>query len=451
MSRYLTVLRQPGALAPFVAAWVARLPIAMAPLGMILLVQADRGSYAIAGMVTAAFAVSTAITTPVWGSLVDRWGQPWVIGPLAVLSGVLLGGLSLAVVGGAVPVVLVGLAAGVGLAFPPVGPAMRGAWRVILDRDDDRRAAYALEAVTIETIFVTGPLLLSVLLVVTPAVVPLLMTAALLAVGGVLYSLTGAARGWRSEPHHHGAGHRSRSPLRIPGVLGAVMTAVVVAFGFGQLDVTIAATASVTLGDPSHLGLLFAALAGGSGVGGLVYGARRWSGPGRRRLPILLAVFAVGLGSLTTLLAMTVAPLWALLPLLFVTGLPIAPGIIVEADLVDQFAPRDRSSEAQAWLTTAFTSGGAAGNAVAGVLIDHGGPAWGFFGSEVALVAATVVAVACQRLWRTPVSARQLHAPHLPVPHLPAPHLSAPHLSASIPQPRPQADASMTSAVSDGL
>ena len=78
---------------------------------------------------------------------------------------------------------LVVLAAGVGLTFPPVSPAMRGAWRVILEHDDDRRAAYALEAVTIETIFVTGPLLLSLLLV-APPVVPLLVTAVLLAGGG---------------------------------------------------------------------------------------------------------------------------------------------------------------------------------------------------------------------------------------------------------------------------
>ena len=186
----------------------------------------------------------------------------------------------------------------------------------------------------------------------------------------------------------------------MPGVFAVLATAVVVAFGFGQLDVSIAATASLTLGDPSRLGLLFMAIAGGSASGGLLYGARHWPGVERTRLPVVIGMFTVGLVALAALLHAMVPPLWALMPLLFLTGLWIAPGLIVEANLVDQFAPRDRLNEAQSWLNTAFTSGGAAGNALAGLLIDTGGPARGFMGGALAMAAATGVAVLGQRIWR---------------------------------------------------
>jgi MFS family permease len=406
VSRYLRILRAPAARRPFAAAVVARLPISMAPLGIVLLVQDVRGSYAIAGLVTAAFALSQALGTPVWGRLVDRVGQPRVLGPTGVVSGVLLAVLALVTVGGAGDAVLLVLAAGVGLSFPPVTPAMRGAWRVVLEHEDDRRAAYALDAVAVETIFVGGPLLLSVLLVVAPAAVPLLVTAALLAGGSLAYTATHAARSWRPEPHADGAGSRGASPLRARGVAVVLFVALAMAIGFGLIDVSIAATARESLGNPAQLGVLFACIAGGSAVGGLWYGSRTWHGPERRRLPVTMGLFALGAASLGLLLGGATGdgvphpPLWLLLALLVGTGLAIAPGLIIEANLVDELAPRDRLNEAQAWLNTAFTAGGATGTAIAGVLVDLGGPGRSFLGGAAALVVATLAALAGQRWWR---------------------------------------------------
>ena len=190
MDRYLRILRRRGAGLPFLAAVVARLPIAMGPLGMVLLVQHVRGNYSIAGVVTAAFAVGSAVGAPGWGRLMDVRGQPWVVGPLSVVSAVLLAALSWGAVSGRSDAVLIALAASVGLTFPPVSPAMRGAWRVVLETDADRSAAYALDTVAVETIFVGGPLLLSLLLGPGIPALPLLVTAALMALGGVGYALT---------------------------------------------------------------------------------------------------------------------------------------------------------------------------------------------------------------------------------------------------------------------
>ena len=59
---------------PIVGAGVGRLPIAGLSLAMILLIRAETGSFAVAGLVEAAFAIAGAFSFPIQGRLVDRVG-----------------------------------------------------------------------------------------------------------------------------------------------------------------------------------------------------------------------------------------------------------------------------------------------------------------------------------------------------------------------------------------
>ena len=188
------------------------------------------------------------------------------------------------------------------------------------------------------------------------------------------YARADAVRAWRPEPHPHGEG-RARSPITHVGVLAVVLAVLVVSGGFAHLDLSIAATAREALHDQSRVGLLFACVAGGSTVGGLWYGSRHWRRPERLRLPVLLAATAAGLLAAAVLLGglegvVRTPSLGVLAALLFVTGLTIAPAILIAGNLIDAQAPRSRLSEAQAWLSTAYTAGGAGGTAVAGLLVD---------------------------------------------------------------------------------
>lgn len=76
---YSLVLRQGRASRPFVAAFVARLPTSMAPLGILLLVRQVNGTYTYAGIVAGAFALGTAIGGPWWGARIDQLGQTRVV------------------------------------------------------------------------------------------------------------------------------------------------------------------------------------------------------------------------------------------------------------------------------------------------------------------------------------------------------------------------------------
>ncbi|WP_108251496.1 MFS transporter [Planctomonas deserti] len=384
---------------PFVCAALARLTLAMIPLGILILVEQERHSYVIAGVVSGAYAVGAAIGTPVWGRLMDRVGQVPVLLPTSLASGLLLVALALVTPTSAPDYVLVALAVGVGLAYPAISPALRSSFRIVLPDPESRRVAFALDATSVELAFVCGPLLLSVLLLPGIPVLPLFVTAGLLAAGGVGYCLTGVARRatparQREASGHTGATTGARIGLVSTGVLAVLAVMLMVSIGFGQLDTSMAATADLALGGTAQVGILFAAIAGGSTVGGLAYGARSWRFAEGNAVPILLAFFGGFLALLAWLLDSGDVSLFALLPVLFLTGLTIAPTLIMQQALLDRAAPAHRLNEAQALLSAANTTGAAIGTAIAGVVIDGAGLSWSFGGAALGTLLAAVIALA---------------------------------------------------------
>ena len=75
-----------------------------------------------------------------------------------------------------------------------------------------------------------------------------------------------------------------------------------------------------------------------------------------------------------------------LLPLLFLTGLTIAPTLIMQQQLLDHLAPAHRLNEAQAFLSASNTTGAAVGTAIAGIVIDWSGLTSSFGGAAVGRV-----------------------------------------------------------------
>ena len=133
---------------------------------------------------------------PLLGRLVDRRGQTSVLlvaaGGAAVLLvtiGVLPAGAPLAV--------LVALAAGIGLATPPIGACLRTQLPALLGDPGAARSAYALEASLVELTYICGP-------PVAIGVGALWSTGAALTVAGVVllaataaFAAQPASRRWR--------------------------------------------------------------------------------------------------------------------------------------------------------------------------------------------------------------------------------------------------------------
>lgn len=134
-STYRTVLRTPGAAAFFATSTVGRVGIAMTSLGLIWLVHARTGSYAVAGAVTGTFAVAEAVVGPQIARLIDRLGQTRVLPPLLLAHAAAISAL-VALFAGSGPVW--SMAAGGGLAgatIPQLGALSAARWSALLHGD----------------------------------------------------------------------------------------------------------------------------------------------------------------------------------------------------------------------------------------------------------------------------------------------------------------------------
>ena len=78
-SRILDRQAHPGALRFSLTGVFARLPISMVGLGIVLMVESARGSYGVAGVVSAVFMVANAVMAIVQGRLLDTLGQSRVL------------------------------------------------------------------------------------------------------------------------------------------------------------------------------------------------------------------------------------------------------------------------------------------------------------------------------------------------------------------------------------
>jgi len=188
-ARYARVLRTPHVLPLLASALVARLPIGIDSLAIVLFLRDRTGSYATAGVVSAAFALGSGAGAPMSGRLIDRFGQRGVLVPLALVH---TGGLA-ALVGlalaSAPTALLLPAALLAGATIPPISATLRPLWGPMLHDDPDLLpTAYALDSVMIELVFVFGPLLTAAATVLLSPVAALALAAALLVGGTVAFA-----------------------------------------------------------------------------------------------------------------------------------------------------------------------------------------------------------------------------------------------------------------------
>ena len=159
LSPYAAILRRPGALRFSAAAFLARIPLAMDSLGIVLLVSAVTGSYEQAGIVAATFAAAGALLSPIGARWVDRWGQMRVVSVLVVAHCL---SLTVLVIGALRPwplIALIAVSAIAGATAPATGSLVRARWAVAVGDHPDLATAFAFESLLDEVIFILGPAL----------------------------------------------------------------------------------------------------------------------------------------------------------------------------------------------------------------------------------------------------------------------------------------------------
>lgn len=396
---YLEILRRPGAARFTAAAFIARIPISMVALGIVLMVSELRGSYALAGVVAAAYTISSALLNPMGSRAVDRWGQLRVVRILVAVHAVSLLLLAWASVAGAGAIALVALAIVSGATQPATGALVRARWAHVLGADIRLRTAFAFEGVLDELIFVIGPPLATFLAVALSAPAPVIVSAVLVSLGATLLLVQ---RG--TEPPATGTRRVDRGhPLRRTGVPSVLVVLVAIGGVFGSVDVATVALADEA-GQRAVAGLILAAYAAGSMASALVLGSRSGSASDER-LPrqLLIASLALLVVTLPLLLRPT---LLALGLLVLLAGLAVSPVLITGFSLVEALVLPTQITEGLSWAISAIGLGVAASAAGTGWLVDRAGPQAGFLVTLGSAVLVAVVAVAGRGRVRRGVHAR---------------------------------------------
>ncbi|WP_240917278.1 MFS transporter [Nocardioides sp. HDW12B] len=365
LSTYRRALATPGALRFSASGALARMPISMTALGIVILVSDRTGSYGVAAGVSAAYVVANAVGGIPLARLVDRRGQRRVLAPTVALSVVALVLVVVAVEADAAAPVPHLLAALSGVTMPNIGAAVRARWSFVAA---DRRVldtAFALEAVNDEIVFIVGPTLVALLSAAWHPWAGLATAAVFASVGTALLV---AQR--RTEPPLTRAESVHRSPMPWRAVAPLAVSALSLGALLGACEIaTVAFTEEQ--GRKALAGVLLAVWALGSLLAGLVVGAmtfRRSPAQRYRAGSLALVALVLPLPFVDSLLMLGF--------FLLLCGFAISPTLIAAISWTESLVPTDRLNEGIAAVTTGLVAGIAPGAALVGVVVDaHGASA----------------------------------------------------------------------------
>jgi MFS family permease len=381
LSTYREVLSRPGAAMFSATAAIARLPLSMVGLGIVLLVSARSGSYAQGGTVAAAYVLAAAAFGPLQGRLADRWGQARVLVTVGLIYGA------------GITATLVSInadwstpwphlcAAAAGLGTPQTGSMVRARWTHAVAHRGQLNTAFSIEAVLDEVVFMVGPVLVTFLTLQVTDYSGLIVAAAAATLGS--WALAAQRR---TEPPVGASSAGPREPIRwsLLGPVVAVSLGLGVLFGSTEVIVVAFTTAHEHRGAS---GAVLAIWAAGSLLAGIVVGG---STPPRDPL-VRLRWAVLGLSLLFVPLLFLPGIPWLAVGM-FLAGVMISPTLIATVNLIERDVPSTRLTEALTWTTTGMAVGVAPGAAIAGWTVDHQSASTGFLVPLVAGLAATAVA-----------------------------------------------------------
>lgn len=406
-SPYARMFALPGAKAFCASAALARLPMSMMSLGIVLALNHLYDNWTIAGSMSGAYILAVAAVTPFYARLFDRFGQRRV-GRIAlavqVVSMLVFAFSALA----HVPIALLFvLALVMGATQFSFGALVRTRWTYLLERTDNMdllNTAYALESAIDEIVFIFGPILAATLATSVHPVSQLFVPTAACAIGGtIFFSLRRSeppvlhvvettpvaaddpdlrlARGEFDDDAQGAALQDSlrkrnslaassrkstRNVLLYAGILPLMLTFICFNMSFTTFDVSITAAMEHDHLD-QFLGLQLAMIAVGSCIGALYFGSRRHRGPHWRRMIACLAILAVGFACMRA----TMDNYFVLGAVELLAGLVVSPLFATGNLIVRETVPEQSLTEGLSWLTTAGQIGASLGSLLGGMILDH--------------------------------------------------------------------------------
>ncbi|MEU9665327.1 MFS transporter [Streptomyces bobili] len=387
---YRALFAVPGARAFTAGNLMARLPMGMFSVSAVVMIAGTRGSYALAGAVTATGLAATALVAPWTARLVDRYGQARIAVPATLVA--VLGSLALVVcVRRGAPDWTLFAAYAATATTPNTGGMSRARWNHLLRGDPAAlHTANSFEQAADELCFMLGPVLAAFLCGTFFPEAGTLTGAVLLVTGTLVFAAQRA-----TEPPPRPGTAAGPPPLRAPGVLPLLVCCLALGAVFGATEVVTIAFADAR-GHAAAAGVVLALQAAGSCAAGLAFGTLRPVGPAARRHPWSVAAMTVLL-TLPLLAAAVAGSLPLLAGALLVAGMATAPTMVTTMALVQERTPEGRLNEGMTLAVTGLLGGIACGSAAGGWVTDHVSPAAGYGIPVLAAATALLISLAAVR------------------------------------------------------
>ena len=434
---YAELLRMPHTARFSIGSVIACMPFPMVGMTITISVQHYYGNYSLAGVLTAIQAIALAVSSPLLGQLVDKFGQRQVSIPTILVWIVAAIALTTSITNRAPVWVLYCLTPFLA-AIPPWGAMSRARWTTMLKGDRERTdRALSLSGVFDECMWIIGNPLASTLAVIS-GLLAFSFTGVCVVIGALMFltelttepkSQTQLAReaGLTREEYRkreaakaqkmreRDAADRARREAEARGddeqtvqaavdraiadsragkkesIWGPGLIAVCVTWfslGAFQSASNISIIAFATEANmKQYTGFVFACFSFSSLCGALVYGAKNWTIPLWKRFYFCLIVVNLGVGTF-----MFAKHLWVIMIIYLLIGVCQAPTWINGNQLMLHLVPPTRFTEGVAWMGAMNSIGSSAGSAIAGVFIDHMGSHGGFLMATVLAITSLAIA-----------------------------------------------------------
>lgn len=361
LSRYASVLARPELKGAIIASIIGRIPIGMGGLAIMLMVQEISGSFGRAGSVTAFYIAGLAFVAPVLGRRIDRSGPRNTLAACTLAYPIALCLLVASLrFDFALPTTLA-VAFLAGACYPPITVCMRAFLKQRLTEESLLAAAYSMESILIESIFIVGPMLVAIFVATLSAQAAVLFAAACSFAGTLLFLNSSALKLWRIEPRQAST---LFGPLAEPGFPALLVTILCYSTAFGLVEIGITGYAG-ELSRPALAGVLLALMSVGSAAGAVVYGGRTWQAPLRRQFAAMLFLMGAGVAVLAT-----VGNAWLFGLFSIFAGIVMAPALIIQSMLVARNSSPQHSTEAFTWSSTGLLAGVSSGVAIGGWILE---------------------------------------------------------------------------------
>jgi MFS family permease len=359
MKRYRELFNFPQVIRLGISAFPARLAYGMIGLGIFFKAEQETGSVAIAGFAIGLNSLAGSLTAGIRGSVMDRWGQKWIIRILVPAYSALI--LTLNTMETSRSILITAFI--LGITAPPINLSVRPLWKDLVP-DSYLRTAYAFDSAMMSSTSVIGPVVVTSLALSSRSHLALDTVAFLMFTGGLALAFTPVSRNWIPEKKKKGQGNllsnRAMQLLMFEGCF--------IGFGWGVFDVAVPAFA--TQEDVQHrVAWIFAAFGIATVIGGLLGGlVSKKLAP----LPALRRAYFFWL--LTCIPVVFTYPDWTMALVGASIGFVGGAVQVFYFEVLEAVRPKGSQTSSLGWIWSVEGSFMAVGAAIGGVVSEYASP-----------------------------------------------------------------------------